>query len=111
MLSLAWFKANLYVIGALVLFNVFSAGGAYMYGRKDGRALERAAAMAAAIKVAKSDEVARAAQAADNRAEIETEAKRELTNDEIEADILRPVSGDDASCLDGGFVRDLERIH
>jgi len=98
------------VLGASILVGLLASGGAYMYGRSDGRALERAEAMAAAEWVRKTDEVARTEQAAENLADIEDNIKRDAGNDEVETDLLRPSSGDDAPGLDGGFLRDLKRL-
>lgn len=98
------------VLGVSILVGILASGGAYMWGRSDGRALERAEAMAAAEQVRKTDEFARAQQAAENLAEIEKGIERDAGNDEIETDLLRPSDGDDAPGLDGGFLRDLKRL-
>lgn len=95
------------VLGAVA---IFALGFAYTKGRIDGRAFERAEAMAAAEAVRKRDEIANAQLEADNRREIEQEVARELSNDEIEARLLRPDVLDSAPALNGEFMHNLGRL-
>lgn len=104
------FLAKLKAYAVLGAVGVIALALVYSKGRIDGRAFERAAAMAAAEQVRKADEVARAELENDNRREIETEISREATNDEIEAHILRPASSDSSPALDGEFMHNLGRL-
>ena len=110
MLPFSYLFGNVRLIAVLLAVNVFTSGAAYFVGRSDGRAIEKAEGMAAALAAQKADGFARDAQTKDNIAEIEAESNRELTNDEIEALLLRPSASDDACSLNGSFVRNLQRL-
>ena len=110
MFAFAHLLANAKLIAVLLAVNVLTSGGAYLIGRSDGRAAERAAGLVVAIEAKKRDEIANAQQSADNIAEIERDVNRELTNDEIETLLLRPSNSGTACALDGEFLHDLKRL-